>query len=81
MAKLHIDDLKEGKAALVGYRAHQWRVVFMGWALRTENGRTDPVAKFRDEDDGMEWAAYLFEGKFCVGSSADQLKVYAVYAE
>ena len=32
-------------------------------------------AVFEDAEDGDRWAAYLWKGKFCVGSSADRLEL------
>jgi hypothetical protein len=32
-------------------------------------------AVFEDAEDGDRWAAYLFKGKFCVGTSADRLEL------
>jgi len=69
--KRYIDDLNPGDAAIVGYRNHRIPTRFVGWKL--EDGK--PRASFRDHD-GMEWDAYMYEGRFCVGSSADELKVY-----
>jgi hypothetical protein len=72
--KLHIDDLGVNDRAQLGSRpSNRFVSTFLGW--RIEDGA--PRAHFVD-DDGTEWDAYLFEGKFCVGSSADELRVYAV---
>lgn len=67
--KIYIDDLKVGQVVTCGYRTHFWSAKFQGFKL--ENGQ--PRALFVDTEDGMEWDAYLFHGKFCVGSSADPL--------
>jgi hypothetical protein len=69
--KRYIDDLKPGEVATVGYRHHRWQSTFVGWVL--EDGV--PRAQFRDNDRDTVWEAYLFEGRICVGSSADTLIV------
>jgi hypothetical protein len=47
---------------------------FMGWKI--EDGA--PRMMWRDLDDDTEWEAYLYRGKFSVGSSADPLEVLRV---
>ena len=73
--KLFIDSLKVGDLATLGYRTHRFDSIFAGWSL--DGGA--PRAKFVDAD-GTEWDAYMFEGRMCVGSSADELKVHAIIA-
>lgn len=66
-----------GNKYLIGYRSVKWESVFVGWKL--ENG--EPYMMWKDapsesQPQGMEWEAYIFDGKVSVGSSADPLIVY-----
>ena len=51
---------------------------FVGWKIvrDEQTGTHNPVATFEDVIHGMEWTAYLCNGRFCVGSSAYELALW-----
>lgn len=44
---------------------------FVGWKL----GDDGPRMVWKDEDDGTEWEAYLYNSVFSAGSSANPMRV------
>jgi len=74
---------KAGQDYEIGYRTNRWISTFLGWVLK--GGK--PHMKWKDVEAagdttdpaggaGMEWEAYLFEGRVVVGSSADTLIIF-----
>ena len=66
----HLEDCVIGQTYRVGYRNNSWSSTFMGWTI--EDGQ--PKMNWEDED-GSSWQAYLYNGQFAVGSSADRLEI------
>jgi hypothetical protein len=79
--KLFLDDLRIGDTAKLGAKGtdHTWSAIFLGFSLdeRSNGFPPTPRATFRDVGDSWDdtWEAYLYEGRFCIGSSAQELKV------
>lgn len=68
--RFYPEDCKTGMKYTVGYRNNTWDATFIGWEIKDEK----PRMKWEDDEIG-EWDAYMFEGRMCVGSSADELKI------
>lgn len=72
--RIFIEDCEPGKTYTVGYRGNNWNARFEEWFIE-DNG---PRMKWTDKEGGS-WEAYMFNGRMCVGSSADELKIIAEY--
>lgn len=70
--RVYLEDVVVGQTYATGYRNMTWVSTFLGW----ECDASGPKMKWRAEDDGSEWEAYMFESKMCVGSSADPLVIF-----
>ena len=70
--RFYPEDCEPGKTYTVGYRSNTWDATFEGWYI--DNKDDKPRMKWSDDEVG-EWDAYMFEGRMCVGSSADELKI------
>jgi hypothetical protein len=79
--KLFLDDLRIGDTAKLGAKGtdHTWSAIFLGFSLdeRSNGFPPTPRATFCDVGDQVSdtWDAYLYEGRFCIGTSAQELKV------
>lgn len=69
-----ISNLAVGQRVRVGYRSWvpEHDSIFEGFKGEGEGRR----AMFRDAEDGMRWEAYRYRGRWAVGTSADQARLY-----
>jgi hypothetical protein len=73
--RVFLEDLEPGVVYALGTpRGAIGTSEFVGWKI-DETGA--PTMAWRD-DDGTAWEAYLYRGKFSVGSSGDPLEVLRV---
>ena len=73
--RIDFEDLKPGLVYELGIpRGSIGNSEFVGWKI--EDGA--PRMMWRDPGDDYVWAAYLYRGKFSMGSSAEPLKVLRV---
>ncbi len=63
-------DPKPGGTYILRYRNQTWNSTFKGWTLEGGEPRMHWV-----DTDGMDWEAYLYDGRVSVGTSADPLNV------
>jgi len=79
-SKLYPEDCEPNKLYKVGYGRHQWESEFVEWRLDkssyTKHAIPCMIWKEQEGVKALEWEAYMFEGKMCVGSSSDTLIVY-----
>lgn len=92
MARITIATIKPGTTVKTGYRNRNWSPsTFLGFGTDNETASFPSLAQlrsnvadedahralFRDEEGDFIWAAYRYNGRWVVGSSADRLQLAA----
>ena len=73
--RIYPENCQKGKTYHVSFGGSGTYCKFLGWS---SSDREAPEMYWLDEADDTRWEAYMFHGRMCAGSSADEIVIYSI---